>query len=84
MTQALPAEVQNALELAQAKGAHRKMNLMRKRFGKIHPQAAFQEGQKAKAAHKFRVTPYYDKPGADHFWFAGYDGKTFEEAVATQ
>lgn len=28
-----------------------------------------------------RFSPYYEDPGADIFWYAGYDGFTFEEAV---
>ena len=28
-----------------------------------------------------RVSPYYEDPGADLFWYAGYDGLSFQDAV---
>lgn len=51
---------------------------------RIHPRQAFARGVVAKRQRWYRVTPYYEMPQADHFWFAGFDGKTMEEAIATQ
>lgn len=28
-----------------------------------------------------RVSPYYEDPGADIFWFAGFDGFSLQEAI---
>ena len=28
-----------------------------------------------------RLSPYYEDPGADIFWYAGYDGLTLQEAI---
>lgn len=50
----------------------------------VHPTMAYQSGRKAKQYGFLRTTPYYEAPKSDHFWFAGYDGKTMEEAIATQ
>ncbi len=40
-------------------------------------------GRKAKIDGFARISPYYDCPPLDHYWFAGYDGKTWEQAVGT-
>jgi hypothetical protein len=70
---ALPREVvmQNAIRVR--KGLH-----------KAHPKTAFSAGVEAKHKGWGRTSPYYEATGSDHFWFAGYDGKTMEEAIETQ
>lgn len=40
---------------------------------------ALEAGKKARKQGFGRVTPYYEKPALDKFWFGGYDGKTFGE-----
>ena len=50
----------------------------------VHPKLAWAIGRKAKHQGMDRISPYYERPGSDHFWLAGYDGKTMEEAIATQ
>lgn len=86
-------EVQRALDLAKKKYGPRLQGATPPRaavpaFARkkhcVHPQRAFAVGQNDKRAGFDRVSPYYDAPGSDHFWFAGYDGKTMEEAIATQ
>lgn len=51
---------------------------------KIHPRKAHASGQHSKKQGFGRVSPYYNAEKSDHFWFAGYDGKTMEEAIAAQ
>jgi hypothetical protein len=43
--------------------------------------AAFHAGAKAKRMQLARVSVIYGDPLADEFFFAGYDGQTWEEAV---
>jgi hypothetical protein len=50
----------------------------------VHPKMAYLSGKSAKKQGFARVTPYYEAPKSDHFWFAGYDGKTMEEAIEGQ
>jgi hypothetical protein len=38
------------------------------------------KGQAARGRY-MRVSPYYEDPGADVFWYAGYDGLSLEEAA---
>lgn len=45
---------------------------------------AFEAGRQAKDLGRFRVTPYYDCAPLDHFWLAGFDGKTWQEAIEGQ
>lgn len=50
----------------------------------VHPTIAFKHGQDAKRQGFERMGIYYDAPKSDHFWFAGYDGKTIQEAIESQ
>lgn len=88
-----PPEVQEALDKAVKKygpnleGAYVQADLSNRRTPKGHavrPPAAFESGKKAKHYGFARVTPYYEAAKSDYFWFAGFDGKTMEEAIATQ
>lgn len=40
---------------------------------------AYYLGQAARERHLLRVTPYYEDPVADEYWFAGYDGVKLED-----
>lgn len=51
---------------------------------KVHPRKAFSSGVENKRLGMGRVSPYYNAPHSDHFWFAGYDGKTMQEAIESQ
>ena len=51
---------------------------------KVHPRKAHASGVENKRLGMGRVSPYYEAPKSDHFWFAGYDGKTIQEAIETQ
>jgi len=89
MSQVLPSEVQHALNLAVAKGEHRKLahafgQKQRKVKVLAAPQllTAFRSGQRAKLRGMERLSPYYEMPPMDRYFFAGYDGKTWEEAIA--
>jgi hypothetical protein len=42
---------------------------------------ALSAGRAAKFAHFARISPYYENPELDHFFFAGFDGQSWEEAV---
>ncbi len=41
---------------------------------------AHHAGEVARELNRFRVTPYYNDPISDRFWYAGYDGKSWEQA----
>jgi len=49
----------------------------------IQPKVAFESGESAKKRGFFRVSPFYEDARADAYFFAGYDGKKFEEIEAT-
>lgn len=51
---------------------------------KVHPRTAYVSGKENKRLGMMRVSPYYEAPKSDHFWFAGYDGKTMQEAIESQ
>ena len=42
--------------------------------------AAWSRGVDARGRY-MRVSPYYEDPGKDVFWFAGYDGLTLQDAA---
>lgn len=44
---------------------------------------AYHRGKSDKERGRMRVSPYYENANLDHFWFAGYDGRTLDEAHAT-
>lgn len=54
-----------------------------KQRSKVRPSDAFECGRKAKRHGWVPLSPYVT-PALDHFWFAGFDGKTFDVAVETQ
>lgn len=45
-------------------------------------QKAYTAGKEAKRKGWERIAPYYNIPPLEHFWMAGYDGKTFAEAAS--
>ena len=47
---------------------------MRNRLKEAHYQ-----GEEAKRLGRMRVTPYYEDPIADTYWFAGYEGVKLED-----
>lgn len=47
---------------------------------KLYLDKAWFRGNSARGRY-FRLSPYYEDPGADIFWFAGYDGLTLQDAA---
>jgi len=47
------------------------------------PKFAWNRGKTDKSKGFVRVSPFYEDDVADYFWFAGWDGRTFEEAQQT-
>lgn len=37
--------------------------------------AAYEAGKKANRYRFARLSPYYERPALDKFWFAGFDGE---------
>lgn len=40
---------------------------------------AYERGKTAKSKKFMRVSPFYEEPDADKYWFAGFDGRKLEE-----
>jgi hypothetical protein len=47
---------------------------------KLYLDKAHWRGESARGRY-MRVSPYYEDPGADVFWYAGFDGLSLEEAA---
>lgn len=45
----------------------------------VEPKIAYQKGKDARRKGWERLSPYYNQPQADKYFYAGWDGKPFEE-----
>lgn len=75
LAQPTAAEVEHALALARMRGRRNNQNLFK------HCSASFHAGERAKRMGWQRVSCAYADPLLDEFFFDGYDGKSWEEAV---